>query len=154
MRVKQDPATTVLAAAPDAAMRYARLVFAVIALGSAATLVGAFVLQRIDPHLVNGIVWLRAGFFTVGGAWLWSLAGAARRRGDRAAFVRIRIVSVLSPIGIAALVIAPDSGYPLWMKAEQLVFGLLMVPLAIAVFTKPVATAFPPKPRVETGGAA
>ncbi len=126
----------------DRAMRYAWFVFAVIAVGSALTLVVAFVLRQVDPELVNWVVWVRAGFYTVGGLWLMTLVRAARRSADRAAFVRMRIISVLAPLGILALVISPDSGYPVWMKVEQAVFGVLIAPLAFLLFTRSVAADF------------
>ncbi len=135
--------TSVLSERTDRAMRYALVVFGIIAIGSALTVVIAFILECIDPELVTWVVWVRAVFYCVGGVWLLTLVRAARRTAKRSAFVRMRIICILAPLGIAALVIAPDSGYPLWMKIEQALFGALMLPLTIALLRPSVAADFP-----------
>ncbi|MEV5000405.1 hypothetical protein [Nocardioides sp. LML1-1-1.1] len=117
----------------DRAMHYALRVFTVLAAVSALTLVAAAVLQVLAPDQVNWVVWLRAAAYTAGGLWLVTLVRAVRRSADRSAFTRVRIVSVLAPIGILALVVAPDSGYPVWMKVEQAFFGVLLLPLGLAL---------------------
>lgn len=125
--------STVLPPALDRVMRYAARVFTVLAAVSALTLIVAALLEAVAPDQVNWVVWVRAGFYTLGGLWLVSLVRAVRGRADRPAFTRVRIVSVLAPIGIIALVVAPDSGYPVWMKVEQACFGLLLLPLGLAL---------------------
>jgi hypothetical protein len=135
--------TSALSASADQIMRFARSVFAFLAVISALTVVAAFVLQRVDSDAVTWVVWARSVFYALGGAWLLGLVRAARRRADHAAFVRMRIICILAPIGIAALVISPDSGYPVWMKIEQAVFGLLLLPLGIALLSPSVAREFP-----------
>ncbi|KAB2390470.1 hypothetical protein [Actinomadura montaniterrae] len=134
--------TTVLRPGPDRVMRYARIVFGIIAVGSAVTVAAAAVLQQVDPDQVNWVVWVRAGFYTVGGLWLLAVVRDARQKAARTAFTRLRVICVLAPLGIAALVIAPDSGYPLWMRIEQACFGILMAPLAVALFKPSVAADF------------
>jgi hypothetical protein len=97
---------------------------------------------RDNADLVNWVVWLRGGAVALASLWLISLAGQALR-GKRPAFVRIRFISILAPLGIAAILLAPDSGYPLWMKAEQGLVGLLLVGVAILVNRPAVRAAFP-----------
>lgn len=134
---------SVLTPDADRVMRFAGVVFTTIAGGSAGTLVVAGILQWLRPELVTWVVWLRAAAYTVGGLWLLALVRRTRERADRGAFVRIRLISVLAPLGIAALVVSPDSGYPGWMKVEQAVFGLLLFPLAVALVRPAVAASFP-----------
>ena len=134
---------TVLSPHADRVMRYGRAVFIVLAVVSALTVLAAFVLQRLAPDLVTWVVWVRAVFYAVGGVWLLGLVRKARRCADRAAFVRLRVVSVLAPLGIAALVISPDSGYPAWMKVEQAFFGLLLLPLGVSLLRPALSRAFP-----------
>lgn len=124
---------SVLPPALDRVMHYALRVFVVLAAVSALTLLAAALLQAVAPDQVNWVVWLRAAAYTAGGLWLVTLARAVRRSADRSAFTRVRVVSVLAPIGILALVVAPDSGYPVWMKVEQGFFGVLLLPLGLAL---------------------
>src|SRR5689334_18959261 len=112
--VTRATAPTVLGPRADRVLRYGRAVFTVLAAVSGLTVLAAVIMQRLDPDLVNWVVWVRAVFYTVGGAWLVSLVRRARQRADRAAFIRLRAICVLAPLGIAALVISPDSGYPVW----------------------------------------
>lgn len=144
------PGKAVLGLPAERVLRYAWAVFAVISAGSAVTLVAAFVLQRVDPDLVNWVVWVRAGCYSVGGVWLLGLVRSARQAALRSSFTRLRAVAVLAPLGIAALVISPDSGYPGWMKIEQAAFGLLLVPLAVGLLRPSVAAEFPKTARRST----
>ncbi len=123
-------------------MRYASGVFVFIAGASALTVLVAAILQLAGSDLVNWVVWVRSGFYTLGGIWPVTLVRRARAHADRPAFVRLRIISILAPLGIAALVVSPDSGYPLWMKIEQACFGVLLVPLAFALLRPAVAREF------------
>jgi hypothetical protein len=132
----------VLSPRADAVMRYAGGVFAFLAGASALTLVAAAVLQMAGSDLVNWVVWIRSAFYALGGVWLVALVRRARRRADRSAFVRIRIISILAPLGIAALVVSPDSGYPVWMKIEQACFGILLLPVAFGLLRPSVGRAF------------
>ncbi|MFI6928466.1 hypothetical protein ACIBIZ_51695 [Nonomuraea spiralis] len=90
----------------------------------------------------NWVVWVRAAAVAAASAWLVALAGQAAR-GRRSAYVRIRFVSLAAPVGIVLILLAPDSGYPLWMKAEQGVVGLLVAAVAVVVNRRAVREAFP-----------
>lgn len=141
--MREAATRTVLSSSADRVMRYGRVVFTVLAVISALTVLAAIVLQQLDPDLVNWVVWVRSAFYTVGGLWLLALVRKARLRADRPSFVRLRAVCVLAPLGIAALVISPDSGYPVWMKVEQAVCGLLLAPLAVALLRPSLSREFP-----------
>ncbi|WP_431918713.1 hypothetical protein [Nonomuraea jabiensis] len=112
------------------ALFVAVLVLSVATLGVAALIGG------------NWVVWLRGAAVAVAAAWLVALAGQAAR-GKRSAYVRIRFVTIAAPIGIVLILVAPDSGYPGWMKAEQAVVGVLVAAVALLVNRRAVRQAFP-----------
>ncbi|MFI6177499.1 hypothetical protein ACIA8R_18365 [Nonomuraea sp. NPDC051191] len=116
--------------------RLVRILFAVVLVLSIATLGVAAVVGG------NWVVWLRAAAVAAASAWLVSLAGQAAQ-GRRAAYVRIRFVSFAAPIGVVVILLAPDSGYPAWMKAEQAVVGVLVAAVAVVVNRRAVRAAFP-----------
>ncbi|GII32468.1 hypothetical protein [Planotetraspora mira] len=83
----------------------------------------------LDP-----VVWIRAAGVLL--LALLSLRWAARMRdGARSAWLRMLWVSVVGPIGIAALVLLPGP-YPMWARVEQAVQGLLLLGVAWSV-TRP-----------------
>ncbi|MBB4919376.1 hypothetical protein [Streptosporangium saharense] len=90
----------------------------------------------------NWVVWLRGAAVAAASVWLVALAGQAAR-GRRSAYVRIRFVTIAAPVGIVLIILAPDSGYPGWMKVEQGVVGVLVAAVAIAVNRRAVREAFP-----------
>ncbi|MEV4096392.1 hypothetical protein [Streptosporangium saharense] len=90
----------------------------------------------------NWVVWLRAAAVAAASVWLVALAGQAAR-GRRSAYVRIRFVTLAAPVGIALIILAPDSGYPGWMKVEQGVIGVLVAAVAVTVNRRAVREAFP-----------
>ncbi|MGV9383067.1 hypothetical protein ACWDRB_45130 [Nonomuraea sp. NPDC003707] len=116
--------------APVRALFVAVLVISVATLGVAALIGG------------NWVVWLRGAAVAVAAVWLVALAGQSSR-GKRSAYVRIRFVSIAAPIGIVLILVAPDSGYPGWMKAEQAVVGVLVAAVALLVNRRAVRQAFP-----------
>ncbi|WP_229689676.1 hypothetical protein [Microbispora bryophytorum] len=112
------------------ALFVAVLVISIAALGVAAVVGG------------NWVVWLRGAAVAAASVWLVALTGQAAR-GKRAAYVRIRFVSIAAPIGIVLILLAPDSGYPMWMKAEQGVVGVLVAAVALIVNRRAMRAAYP-----------
>ncbi|BDZ49227.1 hypothetical protein GCM10025867_14680 [Frondihabitans sucicola] len=88
------------------------------------------VLLRNDSAEVNANVWSRSAGVVVSAGLLYGFAVLASR-GRRWAYRRLRIVSIVVPIAIAAIVISP--GFPLWMRLEQVVCGLVVIGLAVAI---------------------
>lgn len=113
-----------------------RTVFVAVLVISVATLGVAAVVGG------NWVVWLRGAAVAAASVWLVALAGQAAR-GRRSAYVRIRFVTLAAPVGIALIILAPDSGYPGWMKVEQGVIGVLVAAVAVAVNRRAVREAFP-----------
>ncbi|MEV0151460.1 MULTISPECIES: hypothetical protein [unclassified Nonomuraea] len=113
-----------------------RALFLTVLLISLATLAAA-------PFLgANWVVWLRGGAVAAAAAWLLALSAQAAV-GKRSAYLRIRLISTIAPIGIALIVAVPDNGYPLWMKAEQGLVGVLLAAVAIIVNRPRVRQAYP-----------
>jgi len=108
---------------------------------SVLTLAVAGVLAVIDPKDVNWVVWLRGSVVAVACFVLVAVTAAAAR-GSRTAYVRMRWISLLAPLGSVAIVLAPDTGYPVWMKVEQVLLGVLIVLIAVQLNQGPVRRAF------------
>lgn len=106
------------------------LAVSVLALGVAAVVGG------------DWVVWVRGVAVAAAAAWLIALTGQAEK-GRRAAYVRIRFIATIAPIGILLIVAVPSSGYPLWMRVEQGLVGVLLVAVATLVNRRAVRQAYP-----------
>ncbi|GAA3516332.1 hypothetical protein [Actinocatenispora rupis] len=104
-----------------------------------ATLV-AVVLLRNDTAAVNPAVWVRTVIVVVTAALL-SLFAARAARGSRGAYRRLRIIAIVTPVAIAAIIVVPGT-FPLWLKLEQGVCGLLMVAVAVLANGRRLRAAF------------
>ncbi|GAA5170030.1 MULTISPECIES: hypothetical protein [Amycolatopsis] len=91
----------------------------------------AIVLLRGDPAQVNDAVWTRALIVLITAVVLVLLTNRAAR-GSAGALRRLRIIAVVVPVAIAVLVALPGL-FPLWMRLEQGLCGLVMVGYAIVV---------------------
>ncbi|GHF84204.1 cytochrome bd-type quinol oxidase subunit 2 [Amycolatopsis bartoniae] len=100
-----------------------------LALGVLALVV--IVLLRNDPAEVNDAVWTRAVIVLVTAVVLVLLTNRAAR-GSRGAFRRLRIISIVVPVAIAVIVALPGL-FPLWMRLEQGLCGLVMIAYAVVV---------------------
>lgn len=89
----------------------------------------------------NAAVWVR-GAIVVAIAAL--LVDAARRavRGSRAGYLRMALMTSAAPLAIAVIVALPDDGFPVWMKGEQAVVGLLLLAAAVLVDRRSVRSAY------------
>jgi cation transport ATPase len=103
-----------------------RLIWAYLAIGILA--LGAIVLMRHDSAEVNSAVWTRAMVVVITAVLLVIFAARAAR-GARWAFRRLRLVSIITPVAIAAIIALPGT-FPLWMKIEQGICGLVMIGVA------------------------
>ncbi|GAB2998129.1 hypothetical protein LWP59_19825 [Amycolatopsis acidiphila] len=88
----------------------------------------AIVLMRNDPAVVTPAVWTRAVIVVITAVLLILFATRAAR-GSRGAFRRLRIVSVITPVAIVVIIALPGT-FPVWMKIEQGVCGLIMTGVA------------------------
>lgn len=94
-------------------------------------------LFRNHPDLVNPSVWIRNGAILVSAGVLYLVARRAFE-GSRAATLRLRVISIVIPVVVVALIALPD-GFPLWMKIQQGVAGLAVALIALRVNVRPGA---------------
>ncbi|MES9511951.1 hypothetical protein ABWJ92_37125 [Streptomyces sp. NPDC000609] len=90
----------------------------------------------------NAAVWIRSIIVTAIAAVLISLAGKASR-GSRAAYLRMRLMSTVAPLAIMIIIALPHDGFPIWMKVDQAVVGVLLLAVAVMVGRKDVRQAYP-----------
>lgn len=92
---------------------------------------GAIALLRDDASAVNDAVWTR-GTIVVVSAVLTFVFAVRAARGSRGAYRRLRIVSAVMVVAVAVIVALPGT-FPLWMKIEQSVCGVLLLGVVVLV---------------------
>lgn len=128
------PAPTRLALRP-----VKRLLAAYLAL-SVATLV-AVILLRHDSAAVDDAVWTRT--VLVAASALGSCAFAARAaRGSRRAYLRLRVVTAVMLVAVVVIVALPGL-FPVWLRVEQSVCGLLLLGVVVLAGGRDVRALFP-----------
>ena len=85
----------------------------------------AVILLRDDAAVVNPAVWIR-GTIVTASALLMTVFAARAARGSGRAFLRLRIVSAVMVLAVVVIVALPGT-FPVWMKIEQGVCGLLLI---------------------------
>lgn len=89
----------------------------------------AIILLRNHHDEVNSAVWTRGIIVVVSAMVLAAFRRRAAEEGSRNAFRRLRIIAIITPIAIAVIVALPGT-FPLWMKIDQLVCGIVMIAVA------------------------
>ncbi|HEX5407179.1 MAG TPA: hypothetical protein VFX16_33290 [Pseudonocardiaceae bacterium] len=90
----------------------------------------AIVLLR-NTSAVNPAVWIR-GTIVVASAVLTTVFAARAVKGSRRAFLRLRIISAVMVVAIATIIALPGT-FPVWLKIEQGVCGLLLFGVVVLV---------------------
>lgn len=122
-----------------AAFRGVKLLVGTYVTISALTLV-AIVLLRNHANLVTDTVWVR-GTIVVATSLLMASFVARAARGGRRAFLRLRIASAVMVVAIVAIIAVPGA-FPLWMKIEQGVCGVVLIGVVALVNGKHLRTLF------------
>jgi hypothetical protein len=91
----------------------------------------AIVLLRGNPTMVNDAVWGRGTIVVVSSLLTYGFA-ARTTRGSRRAYLRLRIVSAAMVVAIVVIIALPGA-FPLWLKIEQGVCGLLLLGVVVIV---------------------
>ena len=91
----------------------------------------AIVLLRNHASIVNSAVWVRATI-VVASALLTLSFTARTARGSRGGYRRLRIVSAVMLVAITVIIALPGP-FPLWLKIEQGVCGLILLAVVIVV---------------------
>ncbi len=100
----------------------------------------AIVLLRNDKTIVTYAVWVR-GTIVVASSLLTLSFAARAARGSRKAFLRLRIVAGVMLVAIVVILALPGT-FPLWLKVEQGVCGLLLLGVTILVNGKHLRSLF------------
>ncbi|GAA2833654.1 hypothetical protein [Kribbella solani] len=100
----------------------------------------AIVVMRNDATAVNPAVWTR-GTIVVAAATVTFLLARSAARGSRGAYRRLRIVSAAMLVAVVVIIALPGT-FPLWMKSEQAVCGLLLLGVAVLVNGKHLRSVF------------
>ena len=100
----------------------------------------AIILLRNDTAAVNDAVWVR-GTIVVLSALLTFLFTRGAARGSRRMYLRLRIVSAAMVVAIAVIISLPGT-FPLWLKIEQGICGLLLIGVVALVNGKQVRSSF------------
>jgi hypothetical protein len=113
-----------------AVWRGTRLLVATYLGVSVLTLV-AIVLLRNHPAIVTAAVWIRATI-VVASALLTTVTAARAARGSRPAYRRLRLISAVMVVAIAVMIALPGT-FPVWLKIEQGICGLVLIGVVLQV---------------------
>lgn len=80
---------------------------------------------------MNSAVWIR-GSIVVASAALMGRFAAGASRGSGRAWLRLRLVSTIMIVAIAVIIALPGT-FPVWMKIEQGLCGLILIAVAVIV---------------------
>lgn len=100
----------------------------------------SFLLKQTIADDAVGSVFLRGGFYAIGGLILLFLL-RQMRQGKRSGWLRLSIISVLAPLGVVAFV-AFTPHLPLWFDAGQAGSAIMLVAIAYNILRKPVRRSF------------
>jgi hypothetical protein len=114
----------------EAAFRTVKLLVGAYLAISVATLAAIFV-ERDDSGVVNSAVWTR-GTIVVASALLMMTFTVWAARGSRRAYLRLRIVSAVMVVAIAVIISLPGL-FPVWMRIEQGVCGIVLLGVVAVV---------------------
>ena len=106
----------------------------------------AIVLLRNHPAVVDDAVWVR-GIIVVASALLTFAFATRAARGSRRAYLRLRIVSAVMVVAIAVIIALPGM-FPMWMKVEQGICGLLLLGVVALVNGRHLRSVFAAKQSV------
>ncbi|GCE22105.1 hypothetical protein KDK_59050 [Dictyobacter kobayashii] len=85
-------------------------------------------------------VWIR-GTIVAASALLTTLFVVQMARGSGSGYLRLRIVSVIMLVAIVTIIMLPGL-FPVWMKVEQGVCGLLLLGVVVVVNSKHLRSTF------------
>jgi hypothetical protein len=122
-----------------AALRNIQLLVGCYLAISVLTLV-AIVLLRNNPAIVTPAVWIR-GTIVTASALLTVFFAARMARGSRLGYLGLRLESAIMFVVIVVIIALPGL-FPLWMKLEQGVCGLLLLGVVVVVNRKHLRSTF------------
>lgn len=109
-------------------------------LGISILTVIAVALLRDNTAIVTTAVWVRT-IVVVASALLTTIFTTQMAHGSRAGYRRVRLVSAIMVVAIAVIIWLPGT-FPLWLKLEQGVCGILLLSVATLVNGKQLRARF------------
>ena len=103
----------------------------------------AIVVLRNHAAVVNSAVWTHGTIVAASALLLFTFTVRAAA-GSRRAYLRLRIASAVMVVAIAVIIALPGT-FPLWMKIEQGVCGLLLIGVVVIVNGKHMQSLFAAK---------
>jgi hypothetical protein len=103
----------------------------------------AIVVLRNHPDLVTDAVWVRATIVVLS-SLLTLLFTRQAANGSRRGYLRLRLVSAIMLVAIVVIVALPGA-FPVWLRLEQAVCGLLLLGVVIDINSSGVRAAFAAK---------
>lgn len=100
----------------------------------------AIVVLRNHPDLVTDAVWVRATIVVLSSA-LTAMFTAQAAKGSRRGYLRLRLVSAIMLVAIVVIVALPGA-FPMWLRVEQAVCGLLLLGVVLQVNSTNVRASF------------
>lgn len=95
----------------------------------------AVIVFRHDATMVTTAVWIRGTIVAAASLLTLFFAGRAAR-GDRRMLLRLRIVTAIMLVAIVVIIALPGT-FPLWLKLEQGICGLLLLAVVVLVNRRP-----------------
>ena len=130
---------TVLEPAAQTSLDRARLLVGGYAALSLMTL-AAIAFVHDDPSVVDSAVWVRGSIVAATSLLMFAFASRAVR-GSRGGWLRLRIVAAVMLVAIVVIVALPGP-FPVWMKVQQSVCGLLLLGVLTLANARAVRSAF------------
>lgn len=100
----------------------------------------AIIALRNHSTVVNDAVRVRGAIVVASSLLTFAFARSAAR-GSRRGYLRLRIVSAVMLVAIVVIIALPGT-FPLWMKGEQAVCGLLLLAVTLLVNGKHLRSVF------------
>jgi hypothetical protein len=98
-------------------------------LGVSVLTLAAIIVLRDSPQIVDDAVWIR-GSIVVASAAVMFLFATRMANGHRRAYLRVRILSAVMVVAIVVIISLPGT-FPMWLKIEQAVCGLILIGVVI-----------------------
>lgn len=100
----------------------------------------AIVVFRNNAAIVTDAVWVRAIIVTLS-AVLTFLFTRSAAGGSKRGYLRLRIVSAVMVVAIAVIIVLPGL-FPMWLRIEQGVCGLLLLAVVVVINGRRVRSMF------------
>lgn len=101
------------------------------------------IVLRNHPSVVNPAVWVRATIVVATSLLMFGFVRGTAR-GNSRAYLRLRLASGIMVVAIAVIISLPGT-FPVWLKIEQGVCGLILLGVVVVINSKQMRAAFAAK---------